>query len=82
MTSEFVAVVEVDALASEPVHTSLFDDPDPIPHTRLGQAADAVIVAPATARVIGAYAASALLAVMAIAVLLVMTALERRRRAT
>jgi sulfate transport system permease protein len=30
----------------------------------------------------GAYAASALLAVMAIAVLLVMTALERRRRAT
>ena len=26
------------ALASEPVHTSLWDDGDPIPHTRLGQA--------------------------------------------
>ena len=31
--------------------------PDPIPHTRLGQQADLVIVAPATARIIGAYAA-------------------------
>src|SRR5581483_3659959 len=31
--------------------------PEPIPHTRLGQTADVVVVAPATARVIGAYAA-------------------------
>ena len=45
------------ALASEPVHTSLFDDADPIPHTRLGQSADLVVVAPATARLLGAYAA-------------------------
>jgi phosphopantothenoylcysteine decarboxylase/phosphopantothenate--cysteine ligase len=39
------------------VHTSLFEDADPIPHTRLGQSADLVVVAPATARVIGSYAA-------------------------
>src|SRR6185436_14565154 len=38
-------------------HTSLWDDADPIPHTRLGQGADAVVVVPATARVLGAYAA-------------------------
>ena len=40
------------ALASEPVKTSLWDDPDPIPHTRLGQQADAIVVCPATARII------------------------------
>ncbi len=41
------------ALASEPVRTSLFDDPDtPIPHTKMGQAADLVLICPATARVI------------------------------
>ena len=33
----FVGRTTFDALASEPVHTSLFDDADPIPHTRLGQ---------------------------------------------
>src|SRR5207237_2242096 len=43
--------------ASEKAKTSLWDDDDPIPHTRLGQSADLVVVAPATARVIGAYAA-------------------------
>src|SRR5207248_1662893 len=47
----------VDALASEKVKTSLWADDDPIPHTRLGQAADLIVVAPATARLIGAYAA-------------------------
>ncbi len=41
------------ALASEPVRTSLFDDPEtPIPHTEMGQTADLVLVCPATARVI------------------------------
>ena len=40
------------ALASEPVKTSLWRDPDPIPHTTMGQGADAVVVCPATARVI------------------------------
>ena len=53
----FVGRTTFSALASEPVRTSLFDDPDPIPHTRMGQAADVVVVAPATARLIGAYTA-------------------------
>jgi phosphopantothenoylcysteine decarboxylase/phosphopantothenate--cysteine ligase len=53
----FVGRTTFDALASEPVHTSVFDDADPIPHTRLGQTADLVIVAPATARLLGTYAA-------------------------
>lgn len=55
--TRFVGVTTFSALASEPAHTSLFDDPDPIPHTRLGQGADLVVVAPATARLIGSYAA-------------------------
>jgi phosphopantothenoylcysteine decarboxylase/phosphopantothenate--cysteine ligase len=53
----FVGETTFSALASERVRTSLFDDADPIPHTRLGQSADLVVVAPATARVIGTYAA-------------------------
>ena len=53
----FVGRTTFDALASEPVHTSLFDDGDPIPHTRLGQSADVVAVVPATARLVGTYAA-------------------------
>ena len=52
----FVGPVTVSALASEPLHTSLWDDSSPIPHTRLGQNADVIVVAPATARVIAAYA--------------------------
>ena len=44
------------ALASEPARTSLWDDPrSPIPHTELGRAADAVAVAPATARLLADY---------------------------
>lgn len=52
----FIGPVTFSALASEPVHTSLWDDSSPIPHTRLGQNADVIVVAPATARVIAAYA--------------------------
>lgn len=52
----FIGPVTVSALASEAVHTSLWDDASPIPHTRLGQNADVIVVAPATARVIAAYA--------------------------
>ena len=54
----FVGSLTFSALASEPARTSLFDDPggDPIPHTRLGQTADLVIVAPATAKLLGKYA--------------------------
>jgi phosphopantothenoylcysteine decarboxylase/phosphopantothenate--cysteine ligase len=54
----FVGRATLDALASERVHTSLFDDEgSAIPHTRLGQSADCVVVVPATARVLGSYAA-------------------------
>ena len=52
----FIGAVTLSALASEPVHTSLWDDASPIPHTRLGQSADVIVVAPATARIIAAYA--------------------------
>ena len=55
--TKFVGEVTLSALASEPVRRSLFDDGDPIPHTRLGQGADLVLVAPATARLLSAYAA-------------------------
>ncbi len=55
--TRFVGEVTFSALASEPVRTSLWASPEPIPHTRLGQGADVIVVAPATARVIGAYAA-------------------------
>ncbi len=40
------------ALASEPVKTSLWNDSDPIPHTKMGQTADLIVVCPATARII------------------------------
>ena len=52
----FVGPVTFSALSSEKVHTSMWDDDSSIPHTRLGQTADLVIVAPATARVLSAYA--------------------------
>lgn len=40
------------ALASEPVKTSLWRDAHHIPHTKMGQTADAIVVCPATARII------------------------------
>ena len=55
--TRFIGALTFSALASEPARTSLFDGPDPIPHTRLGQTADLVIVAPATAKLLGKYAA-------------------------
>jgi len=60
MTDEatrFVGAVTFSALASEPVQTSLWDEASPIPHTRLGQTADLILIAPATAHLIARYAA-------------------------
>lgn len=56
----FVGATTFSALASEPVRTSLWDvdhdqDGSPIAHTRLGQEADLVLVAPATARLLSDY---------------------------
>ncbi|HUQ38797.1 MAG TPA: bifunctional phosphopantothenoylcysteine decarboxylase/phosphopantothenate--cysteine ligase CoaBC, partial [Acidimicrobiales bacterium] len=55
--TRFVGALTFSALASEPAQTALFDGEHVIPHTRLGQGADVIVIAPATARVIGAYAA-------------------------
>ncbi len=52
----FVGRATFSALASEPVQTSLWDEARPIPHTHLGQSADLIVVAPATARLLSAYA--------------------------
>ncbi len=53
----FVGEATWSALASEPAKRSLFEDSDPILHTRLGKSADLILVCPATARLIGSYAA-------------------------
>ncbi|MEO7428279.1 MAG: bifunctional phosphopantothenoylcysteine decarboxylase/phosphopantothenate--cysteine ligase CoaBC [Acidimicrobiales bacterium] len=53
----FIGRTTFDALGSERAWTSLWDEQHPIPHTHLGQTADLVLVAPATARVLGLYAA-------------------------
>lgn len=55
--TRFIGETTFSALASEPAQTSLWDERDPIPHTRLGQMADLILVCPATARLIGTYAA-------------------------
>ena len=54
--TRFVGPLTFSALASERARTSLYDDLDPIPHTTLGRAADLIVVAPATARVVAAMA--------------------------
>jgi phosphopantothenoylcysteine decarboxylase / phosphopantothenate---cysteine ligase len=52
----FIGAVTLSAVASEPARTSLWDAPEPIPHTWLGQHADVIVIAPATANIIGKYA--------------------------
>ncbi|MEA2900231.1 MAG: phosphopantothenoylcysteine decarboxylase / phosphopantothenate---cysteine ligase [Actinomycetota bacterium] len=57
----FVGAVTLSALASEPVRTSLWTssgaDDGPVAHIALARSVDVVLVAPATARFLGAYAA-------------------------
>ncbi len=55
--THFVGPLTFSALASEPARTELLDAPEPIPHTRLGRSADLVVIAPATANLLGKYAA-------------------------
>ena len=52
---KFVGRVTFDALASQKVQSSLWDEQSPIPHTHLGQSADVIVVAPATARLLADY---------------------------
>lgn len=54
--TRFVTALTFSALSGHRAGVSLWDGPDPIPHTRLGQWAELVVVAPATARLLGAYA--------------------------
>jgi phosphopantothenoylcysteine decarboxylase / phosphopantothenate---cysteine ligase len=66
--ARFIGPLTFSALAAEPARTSLFSDGsapgapgaragDVVPHVHLGRNADAIVVAPATARLIGCYAA-------------------------
>ncbi|MGD0881977.1 MAG: bifunctional phosphopantothenoylcysteine decarboxylase/phosphopantothenate--cysteine ligase CoaBC [Acidimicrobiales bacterium] len=55
--TRFVGRATFDALGSEPTQTSVWDEASPIPHTRLGQRADLIVVAPATADLLARYAA-------------------------
>ncbi len=45
----FVGEATWAALSGQPVHTSVWDDVHQVPHVRIGQSADLVVVAPATA---------------------------------
>ncbi len=45
----FVGAATFEALSGHPVHTGVFEDVPDVPHVRLGQEADLVVVAPATA---------------------------------
>jgi phosphopantothenoylcysteine decarboxylase / phosphopantothenate---cysteine ligase len=52
----FIGQTTLSALASEPVQTDLWNNSStPIPHTKIGQEADLVLVVPATARLLAAY---------------------------
>jgi phosphopantothenoylcysteine decarboxylase/phosphopantothenate--cysteine ligase len=55
--TRFIGPLTFSAVASAPTRTSLWDAPEPIPHTRLGQTAELIVVAPATAGLLGSYAA-------------------------
>jgi phosphopantothenoylcysteine decarboxylase / phosphopantothenate---cysteine ligase len=49
---QFVGAATFEALSGHPVHTGVFEDVPQVPHVRLGQEADLVVVAPATADVL------------------------------
>ncbi|QNE42677.1 bifunctional phosphopantothenoylcysteine decarboxylase/phosphopantothenate--cysteine ligase CoaBC [Frigoribacterium sp. NBH87] len=52
----FVGLPTFEAISRNPVHTSVFDDVAQVRHVALGQAADLVVVAPATAHTLAAIA--------------------------
>lgn len=45
----FVGAATFEALSGHPVHTGVFEDVSEVPHVRIGQEADLVVIAPATA---------------------------------
>ena len=48
----FVGAATWEALSGKPVQTEVFDHVDEVPHVRIGQSADLVVVAPATANLL------------------------------
>ena len=46
---EFIGAATFEALSGQPVHTGVFADVPAVPHVKLGQEAELVVVAPATA---------------------------------
>ncbi|WP_405493555.1 bifunctional phosphopantothenoylcysteine decarboxylase/phosphopantothenate--cysteine ligase CoaBC [Nocardia sp. NBC_00511] len=46
---QFIGKATFEALSGHPVHTGVFADVPEVPHVRLGQEADLVVIAPATA---------------------------------
>ncbi len=55
----FVGITTFRALASTEPITSLFNSESPIPHTKVGQSVDVVVVAPATADILSKFAQGA-----------------------
>jgi phosphopantothenoylcysteine decarboxylase/phosphopantothenate--cysteine ligase len=53
----FVGAATFEALSGEPVHTDVFADVPQVPHVAIGQGADLVVVAPATADLLARAAA-------------------------
>jgi phosphopantothenoylcysteine decarboxylase/phosphopantothenate--cysteine ligase len=49
---KFVGAATFEALSGQPVRTGVFEDVPSVPHVKLGQNADLVVVAPATANLI------------------------------
>ncbi len=54
---EFVGAATWSALSGKPARTDVFEDPAQVPHVRIGQQADLVVVAPATADLLARAAA-------------------------
>src|SRR3954466_12723429 len=54
---KFVGAATFEALSGQPVHTGVFTNVDEVPHVRIGQEADLVVVAPATADLLARAAA-------------------------
>lgn len=54
---QFVGAATWEALSGSPARTDMFDDVPDVPHVRLGQSADLVVVAPATADLLARAAA-------------------------
>ena len=54
---KFVGAATFEALSGQPVRTGVFEDVNEVPHVRIGQSADLVVVAPATADLLARAAA-------------------------